>query len=448
MPEEQKDPFPLPLDGKTIFVGPQDIACFASRIAEGLAEGGAKVLLYRQVVEPFHPVLDYHSNVDVLFDTEIKKASKALAKNSLKKWIAKLKLSMLKLGAFLTALFQSDACIFIGGRGFIGYPLDYWFLRMFGKKVIHIYIGTASRPRYLSGFAREVLKTNQPPIKEIKKLTKRVKRQSARVKAISRYASLVIENPLCGHFHPKAFINYFQMGIPVGAYFDQSPKAPANNNPKDPTRIFHCPSAPEVKGTHAIDEAIENLRAKGHSLDYIKRTGIPHPEVLKEISNSDFVIDQLYSDAPLAGFATEAIALGKNAIVGGYGWSLLKESLPDHLFPANATCHPSQIEEQILKLMDSPEKSQQMAEKAKNFLNQEWSGLAFSRRVSMLLNDSIPEDWWIAPNQVSYLHGMGLAEDEVRSILNWMIELEGESSLCLDHHPALKQSMLSFAQGG
>jgi len=98
--------------------------------------------------------------------------------------------------------------------------------------------------------------------------------------------------------------------------------------------------------------------------------------------------------------------------------------------------------------MDSPEKSQQMAEKAKNFLNQEWSGLAFSRRVSMLLNDSIPEDWWIAPNQVSYLHGMGLAEDEVRSILNWMIELEGESSLCLDHHPALKQSMLSFAQGG
>ena len=447
MEEDTQESSILPLTGKTLFVGPQDIACFASRIAEGLAEGGAQVLLYRQVVEPFHPVMDYHPQVKLLFDRGIKASSKALTQNFAAKCMARFKLGLFKVGAFLTALLKADACIFIGGRGFIGFPLDYWLLRLFGKKVIHIYIGTASRPRYLSGFARDVLKAKRPPLKEIRKLAKRVKRQSARVKAISRFASIVIENPLCGHFHPKAFINYFQMGIPVGGYFEQPSDVQNNKDPNARTRIFHCPSAPEVKGTHAIDTAVENLKNNGHPLDYVKRSGIPHPEVLKEISKADFVIDQLYSDAPLAGFATEAVALGKNAVVGGYGWELLKQSLPAKLFPANATCHPNEIEALILSLMQFPEKSQQMAEEAKAFLSDEWSGLAFSKRVSMLLKDTIPTDWWIDPGQIRYMHGMGLSEEEVRSVLSLMIEFEGEPSLCLDHIPALRSAIVAFSQG-
>jgi hypothetical protein len=447
MSEDTQESSSLPLTGKTLFVGPQDIACFASRIAEGLAEGGAQVLLYRQVVEPFHPVMDYHPRVKLLFDQGIKTASKELTQNFTAKFVARLKLGLFKLGAFLTTLLKADACIFIGGRGFIGYPLDYWLLRLFGKKVIHIYIGTASRPRYLSGFAREVLKAKQPPLKAIRKLAKRIKRQSSRVKAISRAASFVVENPLCGHFHPKAFINYFQMGVPVGHYFEQPSAAQNNKTTNSPTRIFHCPSAPEVKGTHTIDVAVQNLKNKGHHMEYIKRSGIPHPEVLKEISRADFVIDQLYSDAPLAGFATEAVALGKNAIVGGYGWELLKQSLPATLFPANATCHPDDIETQILALKDSPKKSQQMAIEAKAFLADEWSGLAFSKRVSMILNDAIPNDWWVDPEQIQYMHGMGLSEEEVRSILKLMIEFEGESSLCLDHLPALRRAIVAFSQG-
>ncbi len=437
----------LPLEGKTIFVGPQDIACFASRIAEGLAEGGAHVLLYRQVVEPFHPVLNYHSNIKLLFNESIKEASRKFSENKKGKWIARFMLGLFKLGAFFQALLKVDACIFIGGRGFIGFPLDYWLLRCFGKKVIHIYIGTASRPRYLSGFARDILKSKQPSKKQVQKLAKRVKRQSNRVKAIAKFASIVIENPLCGHFHPKPFINYFQLGVPVGTYFDQPDHHQPEKPDKSPTRIFHCPSAPEVKGTHAIDEAVENLKKEGHALNYVKRSGIPHPEVLKEITQADFVIDQLYSDAPLAGFATEAIALGKNAIVGGYGWQLLKSSLPEELFPANATCHPEQIESQILSLVHSPAKSRQMAEEAKSFLNKEWNGLAFSRRILMLLADEIPDDWWIQPKEIQYMHGMGLNEEEVRSIIKLMVEQGGESSLCLDHIPELRSRMVRFAQG-
>lgn len=154
--------------------------------------------------------MKYHPQVKLLFDQCIKDASKEPTQSCFPaKFIAGLKLGLFKLGAFLFALLKAEACIFIGGRGFIGFPLDYWLLRLFGKKVIHIYIGTASRPRYPSGFARDILKAKQPPSKAIRKLAKRVKRQASRVQAISKAASFAIENPLCYHFHPKLFINSF-----------------------------------------------------------------------------------------------------------------------------------------------------------------------------------------------------------------------------------------------
>lgn len=437
----------LPLKGKTIFVGPQDIACFASRMAEGLAEGGARVMLYRQVVEPFHPKMDYHRNVDVLFEKGIKRASARLGKSSFIKLFGSLSLVFYKVLAFLKALIWADACLFIGGRGFIGYPLDYLILRLFGKKVIHFYVGTASRPRYLSGFARDVIKASEPPAKQTRRLARRVLRQSKRVKAVARFASVVVENPLCGHFHPKPFINYFRLGVPVGRYFGEPSTTGPTKQDGVVTRVFHCPSAPEVKGTHAIVEAMERLKNEGHSIDFVNRSGISHPEVLDEIKRSDFVIDQLYSDAPLAGFATEAVALGKTPIVGGYGWEILRRGLPSELFPSSAVCHPDDLQDKILELAHDPKLSAAMAQEARQFLNTEWSGLPFSRRIAQLLDGNIPEEWWIQPSDVCYLHGMGLSETEGRRILSWIINLEGEDALCLNHLPVLKQSMVDFADG-
>jgi hypothetical protein len=447
MPGPETSENDLPLEGKTLFVGPQDIACFASRMAEGLAEGGARVMLYRQVVEPFHPKMDYHRNVDVLFDQAIKRASAKLGKGWLLNLWGSLCLMFYKLLAFLKALIWADACLFIGGRGFIGYPLDYLVLRLFGKKVIHFYVGTASRPRYLSGFARDVLKAEEPPVKQTRKLVRRVLRQSKRVKAVARFASMVVENPLCGHFHPKPFINYFQLGVPVGRYFGEPDSDGPTNQHDEATRVFHCPSAPEVKGTHAIVATMERLKGDGHSIDFVNRSGIPHPEVLDEIRGSHFVIDQLYSDAPLAGFATEAVALGKTPIVGGYGWEILRQGLPLKLFPSSAVCHPDALGDKILELAKDPAKSEVMAKEARGFLNTEWSGIAFSHRISQLLTGKIPDDWWIQPSDVCYLHGMGLSESEVRRILCWVIDLEGEDALCLNHLPNLKQNMIRFARG-
>ena len=54
---------------------------------------------------------------------------------------------------------------------------------------------------------------------------------------------------------------------------------------------------------------------EGLPLEYVEIVGQPNDIVLAEIARSAFVIDQLYSDTPMAGFAAEAARLGKPAIV-------------------------------------------------------------------------------------------------------------------------------------
>lgn len=439
-----------PLKNRTVFVGPQDIGGCASRIAEGLAEGGARVLLFRQVIETTQPDIERAEGIDVLFEDGIRKASARLESGGLAGVVGRLALMVFKLRAFLTTMWRADFCIFLGGRGFIGYPIDYMLLRLAGRKILHIYLGTASRPRYMSGLSLEVLASDRPDSGKIRKLARRVRRQAGRVKAINRWATFVMDSSLAGHFHPRPFLDFFRCGMPMGSYFGTPPEAgaPRAGRFASRPRVFHCPSAPEVKGSAAITRAVEELETEGLALDYRMRSGIPHPEVLEEIRQADFVIDQLYSDTPLAGFAAEAVSLGKAPIVGGYGWDLLKASLPAHLVPPAAICHPDRLKETIRELAGSPERAARLAREAGEFLAREWSGPAFSRRIARIADGDIPSDWWIAPEEIRYVHGAGLAEASAREIIRLLVDHCGESALCVDHLPALRAQLLAFARGG
>ena len=81
-------------------------------------------------------------------------------------------------------------------------------------------------------------------------------------------------------------------------------------------------------------------------------TGRPNREVLAAIAASDFVIDQVYSDSPLAGFAAEAAALGRPAIVGGYAWDDLRRVTPAEVMPPSHVCRPEDLADAIRRLFD------------------------------------------------------------------------------------------------
>lgn len=437
------------LDGRRILVGPQEIAGFTSRIALALARDGADVLFFNGQDHVFNPHLVESKNLRRLFGPAIGVASRWRARRGPAAIVGALLAGVVKILAFVKACVWARTIVMIGGKGFFGGALEYAFLRLLGKRVIHVFVGTASRPRYQSGYAKSVLKDGRVNQKELKRLAKRTRRQAARIRGISRNASLVIENPLCGHFHEKAFVNLFKLGIPLDvATLEKKPRLSENTpqRAEGKIRVLHCPSRPEIKGSARIQTVLEKLIREGVPIEFRQLTGVPHAQLLYEITASDFVVDQLYSDSPMAGFAAEASAFGKAAVVGGYGWKLFGEYLRPEEIPPTAMCHPDELEKLIRALALDSVHRDAFGAKARAFLENQWSEAGFAEHFARVVTGDIPSDWLVRPEQVRYLHGLGLEENETRTIIGALVEKFGASALQLDHVPELREQMVSFGK--
>ncbi|MSU57627.1 MAG: hypothetical protein EXS35_05515 [Pedosphaera sp.] len=437
------------LTGRRILVGPNDIAGFASRIAVALAGGGADVLFFNGQDHAFNPHVAESENLHRLFGRAIGVASRWRAKGGLVAVAGGALAGIVKLLAFVKACVWAQTIVMIGGKGFFGGACEYAFLRLLGKRVVHVFVGTASRPRYQSGYAKNVLKGGTVNQKELKRLAKRTRRQAARIRGISRNATLVIENPLCGHFHEKAFVNLFKLGIPLDvAALAKKPRLSENTPPRaeGKIRVLHCPSRPEIKGSARIQTVVEKLICEGVPIEFRQLTGVPHAQVLHEITVSDFVVDQLYSDSPMAGFAAEASAFGKAAVVGGYGWKLFGEYLRPEEIPPTATCHPDELEKLIRALALDSVRRDELGAQARTFLQSQWSEASFAERFARVVTGDIPPDWLVQPAQVAYLHGAGMEESEVRRLVAALVSQFGSKALQLDHLPKLRDSLTSAAR--
>lgn len=430
----------MSLNGKTIFVGPQEIAGFLSRSATALADEGANVIAFKQVHTKQHPERVQHPKIHWLFAGMIESISKA---PSIVRSIGQF---FLKLFVLFTAIISADACLFIGGKGLFNFPIDYYLLRLFGKRVVHMYVGTASRPRYFSAYAKNVLTPDMAESKRYtRKLIKRTRRQRARVRAISRAASCVIENPLCCHFQTRPFVNYFKVGMPIrmnGAPSESPPKATARK-----TRILHCPSRPEIKGTQRIVDTLSPEVLERLNAELVVLTGVPHSRVLEEIEKCDFVIDQLYSDSPLAGFAAEAASHHRVPVVCGYGWDDIQKDLDSEDIPPAMLCHPKDLLSAVEQLCNDAPKRQQLTAELKDFLIQgAWSGQAFAKKLGRVLHNDVPASWLVDPQDIRYKHGVGLSEKDARGIIQKMTELEGMGALQVSDKAALESCIETWLQ--
>lgn len=432
----------MSLNGKTIFVGPQEIAGFLSRSATALADEGANVIAFKQVHTKQHPERVQHPKIHWLFASMIESISAA---PSIVRSIGQF---FLKLFALLTALVKADACLFIGGKGLFNFPIDYYLLRLFGKRVVHMYVGTASRPRFLSAYAKQALDPDEDTANRFtQKLIKRTRRQRARVNAISRAASFVIENPLCGHFQSKPFINYFIVGMPITMRPKTVDRTPRGKDCK--VRILHCPSRPEIKGTKSIKETLSPEVLERLNAELIVLTGVSHSRVLEEIEKCDFVVDQLYSDSPLAGFAAEAASFKRVPIVGGYGWEEIRQAMNAYDIPPAKLCHPDNLLEAVEELCKDINQRKRLAANLKNFLTQgEWSGKAFADKLECILTGDVPQNWFVDPKTVNYKQGVGLPEQHAMDIARRMTEIGGIKSLQLADKPDLEASYRNWLKDG
>jgi hypothetical protein len=351
------------------------------------------------------------------------------------------------------AIWKYDVFIFGFGQSLFPRNYDLPVLRFLRKKVIcNLSHGSDARPRYMNGpfyvdgaFRRipdgsKILDSREPY--DI------VKRTASRVNFIERYSTFVIGAPFStSQFARKPFINIFSIGIPL--HYPSPPFSTASHFQEQTAncfvKILHSPSHPVAKGTACIQQAIDNLRAKGHDIDFVMIHGRTNTEVIQAIQACDFIVDQVYSDGPMAGFAAEAAWFGKPAVVGGYGLDGLKSWVPAGMWPPTKICHPDRLEVAIEEMIVDRQQRETLGAQAKEFIHNVWKSESVVHRFIRLIHDDIPSDWWLDPTLISYLHGCGVSESACKESICRLVECYGKKALCVSHRPDLEQALIKFS---
>ncbi len=427
-----------PLEGR-VFVGVREIAGYYTRLEQGLLACGVEVNRIDLYGHPFHygnvkPRSGICSVVNWL-GTALSRLSGSVAG----RLIRRVLLTLIQLMFFPWAAWRHRCFVFGWGDSLLPGNADLPILRGLGKKVVFVFHGSDSRPSYLD--SAKVIDANGEG-HAAERLAKSTRHQRRRVNRVSRYADWVIDNPLSAHFQPRPFVNWFRVGMPVNAASGVEKEESGTENPVP--RLLHAPSQPVPKGTPALRRMLEELREEGFAFEYIEVSGRPHDEVVAELRGCDFVIDQLYSDTPLAGFASEAATFGKAALVGIHDLARVREAFPEAVM--GAVCEPADMKNKLREFLANRERRLEAGSKAAEFIA-EWSAEKVARRLVRILGEG-PEETWIVRSQVhASRYGWGLEASSSREAIAALVAEFGDESLCLEDKPDLKALLLGRISG-
>jgi hypothetical protein len=344
---------------------------------------------------------------------------------------------------FWQMLFTHDVFIFGFSTSFFKGHRDLPLLKLFGKRILYQFHGSDSRPPYLDG---SVMASGKG--RTVQDCITRTKVRRATVDRINRYADVIIDIPPTCQFHTQAVVNWLRIGIPC-----QPPVYPADlPEPRsaelirrEGLRILHCPSYPEAKGSHEIRRVIEALQRRGHALHLVEVVNQPNSVVLKELAHCDIVIDQLYADYGMPGFATEAAWYGKPVLIAGYARDLWERLLPEEWTPPTLYCHPDEFEQALTMLITDHAFRAEIARQARAFVENQWHPKAVAQRYLQVIEGNFPEDWLINPACIRYWEGCCFPESRVRALLGEVLAAGGVEALQLPDKPALAELMQSKA---
>jgi hypothetical protein len=349
----------------------------------------------------------------------------------------------------LWALLRFEVFIFSAGVTLLrGHDLP--LLRLFGKRLIVVFHGSDARPAYIDG---QVMASHRGVTTsrciEISRWRK------DRIRRLERYVDVIVAQPANSHFFERPVVNWFLIGVPWRdpPPATEAPRAPgvggheATSNGR-PLRILHSPSDAPLKGSDLIRAAVGQLILEGLPLELVELRGVPNDVVLSELAKCDFVIDQLYSDAPMVGFATEAAVASRPAIVGGYAWDANRSAFGSIPFPPVEECAPEGIVEAIRRLATDPGHREALGREAHDFVHAHWSRTRIAWRFAQLIDGPPPREWMFDPRSLRYVEGCGLSREHCRAVVRDVLREEGPEALCLADKPELEAAFVAFARGG
>jgi hypothetical protein len=337
----------------------------------------------------------------------------------------------------LRVLWRYDAFVFLFGETFTNTTFELRLMRRLGRRTLMIFLGSEARPPAIDGglfpFDRDV---------DGATLERATRRQRERVQRIESLVGLCINAPATAQFHLRPVVDWFALGIPRVV-----PPHPPVLRHEGPLRLLHSPSNRALKGSDAIDAMVRRLSEQGLPIEWITLENVPNERVNAEIARADLVLDQLYSDTPMAAFATEAAALGRPVLVGSYfaEFGTLNDALP---IPPTLFMAPSDFEAELQRLAVDAEARQALGERGRIFVAAHWRPEAVAQRLLRMLRGDIESHWWLDPASIRYVHGCGLPVDVVAQRLRTLIEHGGRAALGVADKPGLEDAFVALAVQG
>lgn len=336
----------------------------------------------------------------------------------------------------LWALWRFDVFVFAGGETFFR-RLDLPLLRKLGKRIVLVYHGSDLRPPYLDG--PTVGTASEMTIEQVASLASRRKQT---VRKLERQADVVVSHPLYAHFLERSYVRYLAIGLPV---LDLPVDAPPRHEDGLRVRVLHSPSDPEAKGSARIREAATQLVSEGLPIDYVEVSGQPHAVVLDELVLADLVVDQLYSDTPMAGFAAEAASFGRPVIVGSCAWEEIRRAVPATDATPVRACAPGEVEAAIRQLASDPVARRDLGERGRAFALARCAPAQVARRFLRVLEGDVPDDWYGNPSDTRHLCGAAAPSERIRSVVRELVGRHGRAALQLTDKPELEASLVAWA---
>ena len=321
-----------------------------------------------------------------------------------------------------------DVFIFGANYSYLGFYLDRIFLRVFNKTIIDPALGSDVRPPFLSG-----LFTNKRPwILYFATIFKYY-----RVRAKLLFSTYVIDHPTTSQFNMRPYIPHQYVGFP----FELNTSLATQKT--DKKIILHAPSNPKVKGSVIVREAIDELKDT-YDFEYRELVGVHHLEVMNELSQCAFVINELYSDVLMSGLDTEAAWFAKPSIIAGYNLDMVTASIEGYEVPPTYRIYPSKeaLKEAIIHLLTDDKYRVSLGNRAQEFVRKNWNAQAVAQKYLEIIRGEVPSNVMKTPFQDEDIYGCGINTEDRRKLIRDLVGAYGEKALFLDAKPELKKKLL------
>lgn len=331
------------------------------------------------------------------------------------------------------AVTNHDVFVFVYGQSFNRFNLDLILLRLMRKRVVSsIWHGSEARPGYMDGAIWSLALRDKDPVRYVYKFSLKQQRQVRRLQFLS---TDIIAHPLNSQFLTKDAINATSIGIPPPASSNQ---ITIRNIPTYPLRIVHVPSDRAVKGSDRIKQIVEDIKSDLPGLlEYQEIHGVTNQVVLEILSNSDLLIDQLYSDTVWSGVGVEAANLSLPVVLGNVNLPELKKFVKPQYFPPAFVTSPENFEVLLREVVIDPYGIQTMGMRAKVFVDNNWDVKLVAIRFMRAITGQYDNDFAFDPLSVQHIFGGGISTRDLTAIWAEGYKRFGKKFFSLHRRPDL-----------